>query len=707
MDVTHPLRTLLQLHLASDVSAATHLSDALALLNEECFLPSPHLTKWTARINSLLHSKEACGRWAGLCLAYRTSECSKTLMVDYAQGWLSVALPLLSKNESFPVMKASICLLYKIFSGAMDASEFQRQVSIPNVPKMTAAMIALAEKQTDPEFKVFILSVISKTLYLYPNLHRASYSMLSSLALDNLDGSTIGPTDASILDAASQLYVVLHFTGGKVNGPNLWRKSVEDTISFGWKAFYALRTTFPMVQAVNITASTGGNDPLLAIPLNLDRLRCCVVVLRDLFRTPVQRPVQLPLGLLVKFITGLMTCSNESQVEGHVDANIRAMEVAAVPETWRMGCQILTNLATCVRHHLTPHMPRLISCLTIHLEREPKAALRLVCLEALQAILIHCHPLDSDLLPNRLVKSILPLLTIIFSHPSGPSKANDRIPFMRKGKKRNRNLEGDEILKTTREILCPTAEDELSLLTALEVLKRLWQNPNLSAQMQSVLARSLIALHLSLPRFPRALLSVNPSFHAQLSKKIQDNVLEISSGTSNISGRSLRLIATFLDSDSETQQQIDLLIHPRVPPLIRREPLVQSLASYYSEELPEEASIGVELKSTTPQDLSSDVSNELLHKTSPVTPLEIQRMTTEPPVSGSLVNQQEYEASLVRPQSTDTQEANHTIVSQTNRSQLHSARTQLQPIATPLVQSVEDEEMPSIDMASDTDDSDI
>ena len=63
-------------------------------------------------------------------------------------------LNVVKKDESAPVMKAGIRLVYKIFSGAMDVSEFQRQVSIPNVPKMTTAMIALATKQTDVEFKV-------------------------------------------------------------------------------------------------------------------------------------------------------------------------------------------------------------------------------------------------------------------------------------------------------------------------------------------------------------------------------------------------------------------------------------------------------------------------------------------------------------------------------------------------------------------------
>lgn len=48
------------------------------------------------------------------------------------------------------------------------------------------------------------------------------------------------------MEAASQLYVALHFSGGKIGTGDLWRKSVEETVTFGWNAFCALRTTFPI-----------------------------------------------------------------------------------------------------------------------------------------------------------------------------------------------------------------------------------------------------------------------------------------------------------------------------------------------------------------------------------------------------------------------------------------------------------------------------
>lgn len=96
MESPHPLKSLLQLQLASDSSAVINLPYVLDTLTYDDFLPSSHLTKWTTRINSLLYSKEVGGRWAGLCLAQRTSVLSKSTMVEFSQSWLGVALPILS-----------------------------------------------------------------------------------------------------------------------------------------------------------------------------------------------------------------------------------------------------------------------------------------------------------------------------------------------------------------------------------------------------------------------------------------------------------------------------------------------------------------------------------------------------------------------------------------------------------------------------------
>lgn len=96
MDPGHQLKALLQVQLASDASAVINLAYAIQTLDETCFIPSSHLAKWTSRIGSLLHSKDAGGRWAGLCLAHRSSLLSRQIMIESAASWIPIALPILS-----------------------------------------------------------------------------------------------------------------------------------------------------------------------------------------------------------------------------------------------------------------------------------------------------------------------------------------------------------------------------------------------------------------------------------------------------------------------------------------------------------------------------------------------------------------------------------------------------------------------------------
>lgn len=100
MDAPHPLKTLLQLQLASDSLAVLHLPFILSSLNPEVLQPSSHTPKWTTRVNSLIHAKDVGARWAGLCLAQQTAVYSKTLMLECAQSWVTVVLPMLSVRIS-------------------------------------------------------------------------------------------------------------------------------------------------------------------------------------------------------------------------------------------------------------------------------------------------------------------------------------------------------------------------------------------------------------------------------------------------------------------------------------------------------------------------------------------------------------------------------------------------------------------------------
>lgn len=67
----------------------------------------------------------------------------------------------IKRNEPTPTQKAAVRLLRTIFTTALDITEFQRQVSTPNVLKFTTALTALAENQGDTDLKVNLIEHIT------------------------------------------------------------------------------------------------------------------------------------------------------------------------------------------------------------------------------------------------------------------------------------------------------------------------------------------------------------------------------------------------------------------------------------------------------------------------------------------------------------------------------------------------------------------
>jgi hypothetical protein len=97
-------------------------------------------------------------------------------------------------------------------------------------------------------------------------------------------------------------------------------------------------------------------------------------------------------------------------------------------------------------------------------------------MRAVSALLTHCPALADSMLPSRLARAVLPVLTSLLALQShvqredevaSNANPNANAPKSRKGKKRARGYEGDEVFHT-REIICPTKEDGQAVLCALD-----------------------------------------------------------------------------------------------------------------------------------------------------------------------------------------------------------------------------------------------
>ncbi|KDQ29473.1 hypothetical protein PLEOSDRAFT_1076209 [Pleurotus ostreatus PC15] len=455
------------------------------------------------------------------------------------------------KTECVPVAKAAIRLGVLILMACADIPEFQRQISTPNVAKFTSSLIILAEKSASLELKRLCFDTLTNLTLRYPNLNRPSHAAMSTLTLKFLSGSFPVPVDQELMTASSRLFSVLHHTGGKVASATLWRSAIDSTLSFSWSSFSALRTTF--------------GDAI-------DALRCCTQVLCDLLKSRSSRPVIVPIGALADFAMALLKCNHEELQGTTVDLFVSSQELLVLPKLLHFACDLLEALALSVQHHFTPHLPQVIAYMTYHLQQDLSPPERLHIITTLHALLLNSLPLSSPFLPNRLVKALLPILTVVLESKS-------------------------------------QADDTKNAITG-NVLNVLHANPELGDVMQSLSSRVLLSMLLALPQVPPSSLSPDISFHRKLYRKLEKTCADISVGTSSTMSRSVPMVAkaTLSPYGTDTNQEtIERLLHPRLPPLLRTQPHIESFVLSRKEESKEEAEARAELGLTVDEEMASDI----------------------------------------------------------------------------------------------------
>lgn len=685
-------------------------------------------------MTSLIHSKDAGARWAGICIAYRTSSLSKSLMAEFAQSWAGLALSILTKSEPLPLLKASIRYLRHVLSAATDVPELQRQLATPTVPKFGQALASIVEKAADYELKALAMDTLRDMVILYPSLNRASCSSITNMCHQILNGSAPQRTNKLLLHNAAGLYAVLHYTGGKVGAANLWKKSVDETLQCLWAASIGLRTTFPVKNGPLPSSGLTCDDPVLAIALNLDRLQCSAAALCSLLRTTVQRPVQVPIGRVMEFCIFLLACTPDEEKEGHVDATVRALELAVVPELQSSACDLLCCLAKTVQHRLTPYVSRLVVMITYHLEQNPPPERRCALLQCIQDLLSNSFPPSSELSSTRLVKaimlSLMPLLSIQLDTHAGETGSGQN----KKGRKRRRDYEDDGVFKLSKDVICSSTAEEKAIICALDALQVTMRGAELQSAIRSLACRVMLSLSLSLTAMSRSSLSRDVHLHSLVHAKVNGMCLELARGTTSAMSKSLGLVlrSTVTEGNEHTmhtklqlQQEVDLLLHPRGPPLVRSLPHVEALSLFRAEESNEELAARTSLALATTYD--ANVMDDMIDPTI-VTPIPkpapqpvpthlsmpTPKITAPGPIStpSPVLANQKMTSSITTAPTKDSADISSAISSRQPTKSLMSSSIQMElapptvePRIIPMVVDDDEEEegMPTIDMESDSD----
>lgn len=663
MQHENPVENLLQLQLSSDALAVLYLPSILSVLSPVHFssdatassskaggvsqvapMTPALLNKWCTRVLSLMQSKDTGARWAGICLARKTGELRRDVVVEYAQRWISLTLPSLSRTEPLPVWKASIDLLVFIFMATSHLSEFRRQVSTPTVPKLSSALLELSSKG-DTKLNLLILSSLATLISKFPTLHRSLIPQINSLIMPYLAGSFPPAYPSTMVQAAAHLLATMHHTEGKVGGPLAWRNTMDSVLYEAWKCVGLLQSS--LVRDVPPTFTPKkvfefplvSNDPLVAIQVLLARLNNMIVAIDALFRINPSRPVLVPIATLANVTIRLLRSTGHvsiSQKQG--DAVRIQLERQVVPELVKAGASLACILVTSLRKNMTPHSTPILSSMVYQLELDMSPSRRYHLLQCLTTVMDHINS-HAPLLPARIFRAVVPSLSPLLP----TTRAIDSVATAtgdneggRKGKgKKRKGFEGDESLVGGGEGTMPMDPEEGNvILQALEVLRRVLRMLYLPASLHSLGTRLLLSLHSHITSNPPSdmggvVQGTNVAFHTALQAKLIELQGELSLGTAGHAWRGMNLTMQLLSKgDEDTQvsnatestlRLIDALIHPRLPPpTLRKLPAPESLMLFNHEETREEKEERVAMRLQDGMGLGMDVEVQEVIMDAPV-----------------------------------------------------------------------------------------
>lgn len=237
---------------------------------------------------------------------------------------------------------------------------------------------------------------------------------------------------------------------------------------------------------------------------------------------------------------------------------------------------------------------------------------------------------------------------------------------------------------------------------------------------------------LGLPRTSASSISQDPGFIHTLYAKIQDFSLDIGSGTTSVMSKTLPFVIesalsandpqvrcihfhssrhNLSNYDLQIQRDIALLLHPRVPPLVRSMPHLESISLFKAEQSQEEidALAALEVKVIDPQSVEIEQEDIIMSDRDPLTTTastfaaaKVDSSNTFTPISQQPKSAEptpNYQKTPPIAEST-AQVASHSEVVSGVAPKISS-----HPVVTPLPQEAdEDEEMPAINMDSDSED---
>ncbi|KAF9248308.1 hypothetical protein DTO012A7_1320 [Penicillium roqueforti] len=341
--ITHRLTTTPVEQLPSIASfLATSLNDCAELLSTPQTQKSGksdsenaiQIHKLKTRLASLLQDRSVEGRWTAVVLVKATVEAGQWEILRGYEPIVRSLISILAKPDPISTRKMCIITLTRIFHLTYQYPTLVREITTPQLPGFVTAALNLVStitktpsgsiRQPRPNtpFMEIVLHALLELIPRHITIFRPFNAQLRTLLAEVIGSSSPAYFPEHVIDAAEQLLVSLHKCAPKDQAGSGWKDDCKSTIlSIHRTTDHVFRAVVEQWESVDATLvhtrpnysqemGDGGPDGLglpgwSGLHSGVDRLIALLQILSDFISMPSAAAVALPMGSILDLTSRL------------------------------------------------------------------------------------------------------------------------------------------------------------------------------------------------------------------------------------------------------------------------------------------------------------------------------------------------------------------------------------------------------------------
>ncbi|ORY04850.1 hypothetical protein K493DRAFT_333800 [Basidiobolus meristosporus CBS 931.73] len=600
------LNSLINHYLSTETAVGTHVPYILETITYHGLLENDRndeldeaIHKWETRVTSLLQSKIASARWAGVSFV-KISLDNNELYNQNVTHWVSALLSSVMRPEPTPVLESIITTLSELFKRTARKPEFQREVTTAFLPRFNVCLLSLSENQ---ELLPCILRTLRTSVETFPSIFKPSIDKTQALCLRHLDGSM--DSQSAIVAAASACLVSLHNASGKVNSVDAWRATNVRLIGSIHQALDLLFDSVEegeMQQAFNrelvvnrvFIVDYQKKDNLLSydfmelpsdyvqkFPLLFNRVKALLRSLSASLSCKAERPVSIPVSSLIDLFCRIYNVSDSSVMSEDKDKSEFHALMAGIPSLHVSTTSTLESLVTAAGDHLLCYSNTLSSMILKSLNQHKGKEFARVSAYGLATVCIETFGFGfSSIIDASIIKIILQDTKALELKAEDILSKKENNTSKKQPKRRKANVTNSDALTAQHKIVIPSSALQHAALRTLKAVI-ISSGSSIAPQLRTAIESTLISHILTIAQEPSESANENiEKFKLSLYDCLLSVVISPAQQIPLVLPYALKLFNQGLNDSSYMIRAFcsnavllcDLIIHPRLPPTLKSPP---------------------------------------------------------------------------------------------------------------------------------------